>query len=268
MSAIARNILGLPFFLLDNLLLLIREVGAMSIFMAVGLRNIFTGKQAGKVLRQIQFIGSDSLFLIALIGLFTGMVLGLQGYYALATVGSEGMLGTLISLALVRELGPVLTAIMVTGRAGSAMTAEIGVMRISEQLDALEVMDINPYAFLVAPRMSASLIVFPMLTSVFNVVGIMGGYFTGVILLGINGGIYMHRVQTALEFDDLFSGFAKSIIFALLVSTVCCYKGFFTHMRTDSVGPEAVSRATTSAVVLSCILILIFDYVATTFFMA
>ena len=266
MAANTRNLTGLPFFLADNLLFLIREIGAMSVFMAVCLRNIFTGKQFFKVLRQIQFIGADSLFLIALIGLFTGMVLGLQGYVALATVGSEGMLGTLISLALVRELGPVLTAIMITGRAGSAMTAEIGVMRISEQLDALEVMDINPYAFLVAPRLTASIIVFPMLTSVFNVVGILGGYFSAVTLLGINGGIYMYRVQTALEFDDLASGFVKSIMFALLVSTVCCYKGFFTHMRTDSVGPEAVSKATTSAVVLSCILILIFDYVATTFF--
>jgi phospholipid/cholesterol/gamma-HCH transport system permease protein len=194
------------------------------------------------------------------------MVLGLQGYNALSTVGSEGMLGTLIALGLVRELGPVLTAIMITGRAGSAMTAEIGVMRISEQLDALEVMDINPYAFLIAPRMLASLIVFPLLTSVFNVVGILGGYFTGVYLLGLNGGIYLHRVQSAVEFDDLFLCFIKSLLFALIVSSVCCFKGFFTHMRTDSAGPEAVSKATTSAVVLSCILILVFDYVATTFF--
>ena len=262
----AKNIGGIPLYLADNLRLLISEIGAMFLFMLIGLRHMFTGKQAGKVLRQVRFIGANSLFLIALIGLFTGMVLGLQGYYALATVGSEGMLGTLISLALVRELGPVLTAIMITGRAGSAMTAEIGVMRISEQLDALEVMDINPYAFLVSPRITASLIVFPLLTSIFNVVGILGGYFTSVYLLGLNGGVYMYRVQKSLDWDDLWSGFVKSFIFAVVVATVCCYKGFFTHMRRDSVGPEAVSSATTSAVVLSCILILVFDYVATTFF--
>ncbi|MDR2892275.1 MAG: ABC transporter permease [Deltaproteobacteria bacterium] len=266
MSALAKNILILPRFFADHLHMLIREIGAMSIFTAIGMRNIFTGKQFPKVLRQIHFIGSNSLFLIALIGFFTGMVLGLQGYYALATFGSEGVLGTLVALSLVRELGPVLTAIMITGRAGSAMTAEIGVMRISEQLDALEVMDINPYGFLVSPRMLASIVVFPLLTSVFNVVGILGGYFTGVYLLGLNGGIYLHRVQSSVQFDDIFSCYVKCLIFAVIVSAVCCYKGFYAHMRQDSVGPEAVSNATTSAVVLSCILILIFDYVATTFF--
>jgi phospholipid/cholesterol/gamma-HCH transport system permease protein len=155
---------------------------------------------------------------------------------------------------------------MITGRAGSAMTAEIGVMRISEQLDALEVMDINAYAFLVSPRFTACLIVFPLLTAVFDAVGIFGGYFTGVTLLDLNGGIYLYRVEASVMFKDVLSGFVKSLIFALLVATVCCYKGFFAHMRTDSVGPEAVSSATTSAVVLSCILILISDYVITTFF--
>jgi phospholipid/cholesterol/gamma-HCH transport system permease protein len=266
MSAIAKHIMTVPLFFLDNLFWLVREMGAMALFTLIGLRNIFTGKQFGKVLKQIQFIGSDSLFLIALIALFTGMVLGLQGHHALASVGSEGVLGTLIALGLIRELGPVLTAVMVTARAGSAMAAEIGVMRISEQLDALEVMDINPYAFLIAPRMLASLIVFPFLSAIFNVVGILGGYFSGVYLLGLNGGIYLYRVQAAVEFDDLFSCLVKSLLFALIVSSVCCFKGFFTHLRTDSAGPEAVSKATTSAVVLSCILILVFDYVATTFF--
>jgi phospholipid/cholesterol/gamma-HCH transport system permease protein len=266
MFAIVKIILSIPCFIIDYFLLLIREIGAMSVFMAVGLRQMFSGKQFFKVLHQMHFIGSNSIFLIALIGLFTGMVLGLQGYYALKTVGSEGILGTLVSLSLIRELGPVLCAIMITGRAGSAITAEIGVMRISEQLDALEVMDINPYGFLVSPRFLACLIVFPLLTAVFDVVGIFGGYFTGVTLLDLNGGIYLYRVQSSVMFKDILSGFIKSIIFALLVANVCCYKGFFAHMRTDSVGPEAVSSATTSAVVLSCILILISDYITTTFF--
>jgi phospholipid/cholesterol/gamma-HCH transport system permease protein len=259
-------ILGIPCFLIDNFLSFIREAGAMAIFVAIGLRQMFSGKQFFKVLHQVYFIGSNSLFLICLIGLFTGMVLGLQGYFSLRTVGSEGILGTLVALALIRELGPVLCAIMITGRAGSAMTAEIGVMRISEQLDALEVMDINPHAFLVSPRFTACLIVFPLLTAVFDVVGIIGGYFTGVALLDLNGGIYLYRVEVSVVWRDVMSGFVKSIIFALLVATACCYKGFFAHMRTDSVGPEAVSNATTSAVVLSCILILIADYIITTFF--
>jgi phospholipid/cholesterol/gamma-HCH transport system permease protein len=266
MLAFFKIIPGIPGFIIDHFQLLIREIGAMAVFTAIGLRRMFSGKQFFKVLHQIYFIGSNSLFLIALIGLFTGMVLGLQGYYALKTVGSEGILGTLVSLALIRELGPVLCAIMITGRAGSAMTAEIGVMRISEQLDALEVMDINPHSFLVSPRFTACLIVFPLLTAVVDVVGICGGYFTGVALLDLNGGIYLYRVEASVMFKDVLSGFVKSVIFALLVATVCCYKGFFAHMRTDSAGPEAVSSATTSAVVLSCILILIADYVATTFF--
>ncbi|MDL2313469.1 ABC transporter permease [Desulfovibrio sp. OttesenSCG-928-C14] len=262
-----KTVAAIPRAMLLGVEAFVREVGAMFIFLFMGLKNVFTGKQLPKVMRHIRVIGADSVYLIALISFFTGMVLGLQGYYALATVGADGILGSLVALALIRELGPVLTAVMITARAGSAMTAEIGVMRISEQLDALEVMDINPYGFMIAPRLTAGIIVFPLLTSLFNVIGIMGGYFTGVFLLGINGGIYMHRVESAVEFSDVAGGFIKSVLFAVIVVTVCCYKGYFAHLRKDGVGPEAVSAATTSAVVLSCILILVFDYVVTTFTM-
>ncbi|SHN54074.1 MlaE family ABC transporter permease [Desulfovibrio litoralis] len=244
----------------------INEAGSMFMFMCEGLWLMFTGKrQLPKFLHQLYFIGSKSLFVISLIGIFTGMVLGLQGYYTLVQFGSEGLLGAAVALTLIRELGPVLTAIMVTGRAGSAIAAEIGVMRITDQIDALEVMDINPKGYLVAPRFSAAFIAFPLLTALFNVIGIIGGYITGVILLGINQGIYFAKIESSVHMKDISDGFLKSIVFALIVATISCYQGYYTHKRTDSIGPEAVSNATTSAVVISCVMILIADYVITSF---
>jgi phospholipid/cholesterol/gamma-HCH transport system permease protein len=237
----------------------------MALFAIRGIAQMPSRGQAAKVLRQIRFIGAGSLFLIALIGLFTGMVLGLQGYYSLTKFGSEGMLGSAVALSLIRELGPVLTAIMVTGRAGSAMAAEIGVMRISDQIDALEVMDISPMGYLVAPRITAALIAFPLLTSLFTVVGIIGGYIAAVLLLGINQGIYFDRIESSVAWPDVQGCLVKSLVFALIVVVVCCHKGYFAHTRTDGMGPEAVSNATTSAVVLSCILLLAGDYALTSF---
>ncbi|MDR1657123.1 MAG: ABC transporter permease [Deltaproteobacteria bacterium] len=247
---------------------LINEIGAMALFMFGGLRAMvnFTS-QISKILRQIAAIGYGSLFLIILIGLFTGMVIGLQGYHTLSQFGSTGFLGSAVALSLIRELAPVLTAIMVTGRAGSAMSAEIGVMRITDQIDALEVMNINPMNFLIAPRLTASLISFPLLTSLFAVVGIFGGYITGVLLLDMSSGIYFSRINSSVVWGDVLGCLVKAVVFAILVVTVCCYKGFFVHLRLDGKGAEAVGNATTSAVVLSCILILIFDYVITSFHM-
>ena len=245
----------------------IREVGSASIFMGLALRRMFARGQLSKVFVQIRLIGAGSMFLIFIISLFTGLVLGLQGYHVLTDFGSEGALGALVSLALVRELGPVLAAIMITGRAGSAMAAEIGVMRISDQLDALEVMDIDPMGYLVSPRLAACLIVFPLLTAIFNVVGIIGGYLTGFIVNDANVGIYFSRVQASLGVDDVTNSFIKSVVFAVIVASVSCYKGFFAHTRTDGVGPSAVNNATTSAVVTSCILILISDYIITSLLM-
>lgn len=245
---------------------LLSEMGAMTLFMFYGMSHMFRStSQIPKVIRQIYVIGAGSFFLILLIALFTGMVLGLQGYYTLTMFGSEGFLGSAVALSLIRELAPVLTAIMVTGRAGSAMAAEIGVMRISDQIDALEVMDINSMAYLVSPRVTASLITFPLLTAIFSVVGILGGYATGVLMLGINQGVYFSRIESSVRWADIVGCFSKSIVFALIVVTVCCYKGYFAHMRRDGMGAEAVGNSTTSAVVLSCILLLVADYVLTSF---
>lgn len=242
---------------------LLEEAGSMLLFLLEAARYIFSSRQLPKVITQLYVIGAQSFFLIALIGIFTGMVLGLQGYYTLVQFGSEGMLGAAVSLTLIRELGPVLTALMVAGRAGSAMTAEIGVMRITDQIDALEIMDINPVRFLVTPRLSAALIAFPLLTAIFDVIGILGGYLTGVAMLGINSGVYFYRIYHSTHMADVTGGFIKALSFAVLVTITCCYRGYTAHTRTDGAGPVAVGNATTSAVVLSCILVLMADYVLT-----
>src|SRR5665647_1360929 len=156
------------------------------------------------VLKQLRFIGAKSLFVIVLTAGFTGMVLGLQGYYTLTKFGSEGMLGTAVALSLIRELGPVLAALMVTGRAGSAITAEIGIMRITEQIDALETMALDPFKYLVSPKILASLIALPLLCAIFDVVGIFGGYLVGVKLLGVNPGAYMHEMVKSVEWKDVY----------------------------------------------------------------
>lgn len=243
-------------------------MGSLALFLLEGFRQMFTSRKiVARSLRQIYVIGSKSTFLIVLISLFCGMVLGLQGYYTLIKFGSVGFLGSVVSLSLIRELGPVLTAIMLTGRAGSSMTAEIGVMRITDQIDALDVMDINSMSYLVSPRLVAAIISFPLLTAVFDVVGIVGGYLTGVAMLDMNQGAYFYRISSSVTMTDIVDGFVKAVVFGLLVTMVCCHQGYYTHTRRDSVGPEAVGNATTSAVVISCVLILAADYVLTSLFL-
>jgi phospholipid/cholesterol/gamma-HCH transport system permease protein len=243
----------------------IQDLGKIALFFGKGFALIFSlPLQINKVLQQIYFIGMKSIFVICLTGAFTGMVLGLQGYYLLVKYGSTGVLGSAVALSLIREMGPVLTAVMVIARGGSAMAAEIGIMRISEQIDALETMDIDPIRFLVSPRIAAALISFPLLTALFDVVGILGGYLTGSVLLGLNPGLYFSRVETSVAMVDVSGGFIKSLVFAVIVVSICCYQGYYTHTRAEF-GAKGVSQSTTSAVVLSCVLVLIADYALTTF---
>jgi phospholipid/cholesterol/gamma-HCH transport system permease protein len=239
------------------------SLGASAIFLILASLKMLRSKQLIKIVQQIYYIGARSTMIIVLVSFFTGMVLGLQSYHALVKFGAQGALGTLVALTLVRELGPVLTAIMIAARAGSAITAEIGIQRISEQVDALDTMRIDPLRYLVSPRITASIISFPLLTAVFDLVGIFGGYVSGVLLLGANASTYVYRVQTSMDMKDITDGLIKAVVFAIVVSTVCCYQGYFTHMRTDSHGAQAVGLSTTSAVVLSCVLILVSDYVVT-----
>lgn len=241
----------------------INNSGAAVIFFVLAFLRIFRPKQSSEIVQQVYYIGARSSMIIMLVGLFTGMVIGLQMYTALVKVGAQGYLGTIVALSLVRELGPVLAAIMITARAGSSITAEIGIQRISEQVDALTTMRIHPLRYLISPRIAAAIISFPVLTAMFDIMGIIGGYISGVWLMGANSGTYIYRVQASLEMKDLTQGFIKAVVFAVVVSTVCCFQGYFAHMRTDSHGAKAVGLATTSAVVLSCVLILLSDYIVT-----
>lgn len=238
---------------------LLREMGRMVNFLVYALYKIISSP--GKpihILKQLYFIGAKSFFVIFLTASFTGMVLGLQGYYTLTKFGSEGMLGSAVALSLIRELGPVLSALMVTGRAGSAITAEIGIMKITEQIDALRTMALEPFKYLISPKIVGAVIAVPLLCAIFDVVGIYGGYLVGVKLLGVNPGAYFHEMEKSVEWKDVYSGIIKSISFGVIISWVCCYKGYYAGH-----GAEGVSRATTSAVVMSSVLVLIWDYFLT-----
>lgn len=240
----------------ERFLSLLKELGHMFIFLVNAIYTIFRPPfKFNMLLRQIRFMGSKSIVVILLTGSFTGMVLSLQIYYTLRKFGSEAMLGPAVALSIIRELGPVLSALMVTGRAGSALTAEIGIMRITEQIDALISMALNPVRYLVTPNIVAALIAFPLLTSIFDLIGIYGGYFVGVKLLGLSSGTYFSQMELFVSMEDIRVGLYKSLSFGVIVSWVCCYKGYFT-----SYGAEGVGKATTSAVVTSSVLILIWDY--------
>ncbi|MEW5911753.1 MAG: ABC transporter permease [Thermodesulfobacteriota bacterium] len=210
------------------------------------------------VFKQMEFVGVKSLNVVILTGAFTGGVFALQSYHGFSLFGAESLVGSTVALALTRELGPVLTSLMVTGRAGSAMAAELGTMRVTEQIDALYVMAVNPVQYLVLPRMLASVVMLPVLTIIADFVGIVGGYLVGVHLLGINSGIFIAKIIEYMEFSDISMGLIKASFFGLILSLVGCYKGFYT-----TGGAEGVGRATTEAVVLGSVLILASDYVLT-----
>ncbi|GIX46426.1 MAG: ABC transporter permease [Candidatus Tectimicrobiota bacterium] len=235
---------------------LLAYLGRLGLFLLQAVVYVFTPPlKVGRVVRQIHFIGARSLLVIALTGLFTGMVLGLQGYYTLSRYGSEAFLGSAVALSLITELGPVLSALMVTGRAGSALTSEIGIMRITEQIDALEVMALNPIRYLVVPNLLAGVLVMPLLAALFDVVGIYGGFLVGVELLGLSSGTYFSSMTEAVTFADIKTGLYKSLSFGLIMSLICCFKGYHAGF-----GAAGVSRATTDAVVFSSVSVLVLDY--------
>ena len=215
-------------------------------------------QQLRLIIFHIRSIGVESLSVVLLSGVFTGMVMGLQGYYSLRKFNAESFLGSAVALGLLRELGPVLSAFMVTGRTGSAMAAEIASMKVTEQIDALYSMAINPVQYLVSPRIIAGLISMPLLTAIFDVVGIYGAYLVGVGLLGVSSGSYFAGMESSVMFHDVWSGLLKSVSFGLIISWVCCYKGFEAPPRATGVG-----QATTESVVLCFVLILVWDYFMT-----
>jgi phospholipid/cholesterol/gamma-HCH transport system permease protein len=215
--------------------------------------------------RAVHEQGVRCIPVVTIVGLFAGLVLGLQGYYVLTRFGSTGMLGTFVSLTLTRELAPVLAALMIVGQAGSAIAAEIGIHRNSEQIDALVTMGIDPLGYLIAPRLFAALIVFPILTVAFTLVGIAGGYLSGSALLGLDSGVYWAAVRSAIRSTDVRECLLKALIFGLITIAICCHSGFTTHRRTGVGGSRAVSVSTTRAVVLASVATLAADYVITSF---
>ncbi len=241
------------------------DLGRMGLYLLQIVRGAFKRPFRFKeLIRQVHFIGAQSSSVIFFTALSTGMVLGLQGYYSLHKFGAEGMLGSAVSLTLIMELGPVLTALMVAGRAGSAMCAELGIMRISEQIDALDCMAIDPFRYLISPKVLATLIAMPLLTSIFDIVGIAGGYLVGVNLKGVSPGSFIQGMQSSVTNHDIRLGLIKSLVFALLVVWICTGRGYFVReIRGAGFGAESVSRVTTQAVVLSSISVLIFDYLLT-----
>jgi phospholipid/cholesterol/gamma-HCH transport system permease protein len=238
-------------------------MGKMGAFLSCAVYYLFFPPYLfDRVIKQIHFIGVKTVLVIALTGTFTGMVLTLQSYYVLVTFGAESKLGSITSISLVRELGPVISALMLIGRAGSALTAEIGIMRMSEQIDALDAMALNPYQYLVGPNIMASIISMPILSSIFIVTGIWGGYFVNLILTGLSSGVYYGAIADSIQAQDLIVSVYKALSFGLIIAWVSCYKGFYAGAG-SGFGALGVSKATTEAVVLSSVLILIFDYYIT-----
>ncbi len=213
------------------------------------------------VLEQIHFIGARSMLVICVSGVFTGMIIALQFHQTLVRFGSADMLGSAVALALLRELGPVMTALMVIARAGSALCAEIGIMRIDEQFDAMECMAIDPYKYLFAPRLLGALFSVPLLVAIFDVIGIAGGYLVGVFVFGVSEGAFLQGMSDSVVWDDVKMGLVKSLVFGVLIVCLVMSKGFFMHLRqSGAYGAEGVSRTTTEAVVLSAIAVLFADY--------
>ncbi len=209
--------------------------------------------------KQMEFVGIESLFVVILTGSFTGMVLALQSFNALKRFGAESMVGPTVALSMARELGPVLAGLMVTGRAGSAMATELGTMRVTEQIDALSTMGINPVKYLVVPRIVAGILMFPILTIITDFVGVIGGWFVGVKLLGINSGVYIGRTIDFVTIEDVATGLYKSLVFGLIMTLVACYNGFYT-----TGGAKGVGRAATTSVVTASVMILVSDYLLST----
>ncbi len=213
------------------------------------------------VVKEIYSSGVLSLIIILVSGLFVGMVLGLQGYETLQTYGSEEALGVLVSLSLVRELGPVVAALLFASRAGSAITAEIGLMKATEQIAALEMMAVDPIARVVAPRFWGAVISMPLLAALFSAMGIFGGYLVGVVLIGVDEGAFWSQMQAAVDFkEDILNGVLKSVVFGVVVTIIALYEGYDAPPTA-----EGVSRATTRTVVTSSLAILAWDFVLTSF---
>jgi len=232
------------------------EVGGVIIFLGQTLRWTFSRPFYLKnLLKQMEQIGVNSVPVVLTTAISTGMVLAYQSYTGFKRFGAETLIGTVVSLSMTRELGPVLTGLMVAGRAGASIAAELGTMKVTEQIDALSTLATNPMKYLVVPRFIASTVMMFFLTVLGMIIGITGGYFVGVKVLGTNPVTYINNSINYTEVTDIWYGLIKSLVFGAVVGVISCYKGFTTEG-----GAEGVGKATTGAVVVSCMLILILDY--------
>ncbi|TEA74083.1 lipid asymmetry maintenance ABC transporter permease subunit MlaE [Allopusillimonas soli] len=222
-------------------------------------RSAVALRRPGLIIQQIHFIGNYSLLIIAVSGLFVGFVLGLQGYYTLNRYGSEEALGLLVALSLTRELGPVVTALLFAGRAGTSLTAEIGLMKAGEQISAMEVMAVDPIRRVLTPRFWGGFIAMPILAAVFSMVGIIGGWIVGVLLIGIDAGAFWSQMQGGVDVvNDVLNGVIKSLVFGTAVTLIALHAGW-----TAKATPEGVSRATTRTVVTGSLVVLGLDFLLT-----
>ena len=237
----------------------LEEVGHMLVLLFSAAASMFRPPFRFRIIfKQMEFVGVNSIVIVIITGGFTGAVLALQSYYGFRMFGGESLVGSTVALAMTRELGPVFAALMVTGRAGSAMAAELGAMRVNEQIDALYSMSVNPVQYLVMPRVLAGVLMLPILTVVCDFIGIIGSYLVGVGILGINSGVFVEKIIEYVSVKDIFNGLAKSVVFGLILTLIGCYKGFYA-----SGGAEGVGKATTQSVVLSSVTILVSDYFLT-----
>lgn len=254
-------------FLGRQTLLVVSGFGDFALFTGRSFRSVTQTKRLSRrIMRAIHEQGTVCLPVILIVGIFTGLVLGLQGYHVLNRFGSEGLLGSLVSLSLIREMAPVLAALMLVGQAGSALAAELGMQRNTEQIVALETMGVSSHGYLVTPRLIAALLAFPAQTALFVVVGLWGGGLSGSLLLGVDSGVYWSAVKTSVEGRDIRECLIKAAIFGLLSVSICAWQGFHADRGGSSTGARGVSAATTRAVVYSSITVLVADYVITSFF--
>ncbi len=234
---------------------------AVRFFVTILFRSGTAFRRFGLTIRELYFSGVLSLIIILVSGLFVGMVLGLQGYETLQTYGAEESLGILVALSLVRELGPVVAALLFASRAGSAITAEIGLMKTTEQLSAMEMMAVDPIARVVAPRFWAGVISMPLLAALFSAMGIFGGYLVGVQLIGVDEGAFWSQMQSAVDFEqDILNGVIKSVVFGIAITAIALFEGYDAPPTA-----EGVSGATTRTVVTSSLAVLALDFVLTAF---
>jgi phospholipid/cholesterol/gamma-HCH transport system permease protein len=242
----------------------LEAVGRIALFAGVAISHCVRPPWYPQLIaKQMLDIGYFSLPVVGLTALFTGMVLALQSYTGFARFSAEGAVATVVVLSMTRELGPVIAGLMVAGRIGASMAAEIGTMRVTEQIDALSTLSTNPFKYLVAPRLIAGLTMLPLLVLVADIIGVFGGYLVSVYKLNFNPGSYLKRTMDYLEFMDVVSGLVKAAAFGFLVSLMGCFHGYH-----SAGGAQGVGRATTNAVVSASILILVFNYIITEVFFA